>query len=63
MRSIGIETTFFYYVAALTFVAFVASILLPNLKRHGYLDGDGRIEENVAIGGTKVAEPIVRRAA
>jgi MHS family alpha-ketoglutarate permease-like MFS transporter len=62
MRSIGIETTFFSYVAALTFVAFVASILLPNLERHGYLDGDGRIEENVAPGLTKVSRPVGQRA-
>jgi MFS transporter, MHS family, dicarboxylic acid transporter PcaT len=62
MRSTGIETSFFYYVAALAFVAFVASILLPNLKRHGYLDGDGRIEENVAPGLTKVFDPIAHRA-
>jgi len=62
MRSTGIETSFFYYVAALAFVAFVASILLPNLKRHGYLDGDGRIEENVAPGLTKVLDPIAHRA-
>jgi MHS family alpha-ketoglutarate permease-like MFS transporter len=26
-------------------VAFVASLLMPNPKRHGYLDGDGTVEE------------------
>lgn len=62
MRSAGIETTFFYYVAILAGVGFIASLLLPNLKRHGYLDGDGRIEENVALGGTKTAEPLAQRA-
>lgn len=60
MRSTGIETSFFYYVAAL---AFVASLLLPNLKRHGYLNGDSLIEENVAFGLTKVQPTADRQAA
>ena len=63
LRSANIETWFFYYVAAFAGIAFIASLLLPNLKRHGYLDGDGRIEENVALGGTKMAEPTLRRIA
>ena len=48
-KNAGIETTFFWYVAAMLTVAFIASILMPNPKVHGYLDGDGTVEE--ALGG------------
>ena len=50
LRSTGRETTYFYYVAIVVFVSLIASLLLPNLRRHGYLDGDGRIEENIGFG-------------
>jgi len=49
MRSAGIEQNFFFYVSALAAVACVASWMLPNLRVHGYLDGDGRIEENIGL--------------
>ena len=41
----GMESTFFWYVAAMLAVAFAASLVMPNPKRHGYLDGDGSVEE------------------
>ncbi|GEP02105.1 MFS family transporter [Methylobacterium oxalidis] len=41
----GIEASFFWYVTAMLAIAFVASIIMPNPKRHGYLDGDGTVEE------------------
>ncbi|MGU3536960.1 MFS family transporter [Methylobacterium sp. A54F] len=41
----GIESTFFWYVTVMLSVAFVGSLLMPNPKRHGYLDGDGTVEE------------------
>ncbi len=41
----GMEPTFFWYVATMLAVAFVASLIMPNPKRHGYLDGDGTVEE------------------
>jgi len=25
----------------------VASLCMPDLKKHGYLDGDGKVEENI----------------
>ncbi|PZQ47614.1 MAG: alpha-ketoglutarate permease [Rhodovulum sulfidophilum] len=65
-KSSGIETWFFYYVPLLAFFAFLASWLLPNLGKHGYLDGDGRIEENIRLshaGRPEDPEPTERRAA
>ncbi|MFG1270693.1 MFS family transporter [Xanthobacter versatilis] len=52
LRSIGVEPYFFFYVAALAGIAFVASILMPDLRKHGYLDGDGAIEENTRLPGS-----------
>jgi MHS family dicarboxylic acid transporter PcaT-like MFS transporter len=49
LRSVGIESYFFLYVAGLAAIAFVASTLMPDLGRHGYLDGDGAIEENTGF--------------
>lgn len=44
-KDAGNETAFFWYVTALLAVAFVASLIMPNPKRHGYLDGEGTVEE------------------
>ena len=41
----GMETTFFWYVTVLLAIAFVASLIMPNPKVHGYLDGAGTVEE------------------
>jgi MFS transporter, MHS family, dicarboxylic acid transporter PcaT len=49
LRSVGIEPYFFFYVAALAALTFVASALMPDLGRHGYLDGNGAIEENTGF--------------
>lgn len=57
LRSTGRETTYFYYVPAIVFVGLIASFLLPNLRRHGYLDGDGRIEENIGFGKHRDDDP------
>ena len=32
-------------VTGLLGVAFIGSLIMPNPKRHGYLDGDGTVEE------------------
>ena len=48
LRSSGIEHYYYYYVAVMAALAFVASILMPDLRQHGYLDGDGRVEANVS---------------
>lgn len=49
LRAAGVEQYFFFYVAALAAVAFLASMLMPDLRKHGYLDGDGAIEENTSL--------------
>jgi len=49
LRSVGVETYFFFYVAGLTGIAFIASLLMPDLFRHGFLDGDGSVEENTGF--------------
>ncbi|AWN39440.1 MFS family transporter [Methylobacterium durans] len=41
----SIESSFFWYVTVMLAVAFVGSVIMPNPKRHGYLDGDGTVEE------------------
>ena len=51
LRSIGIESYFFFYVAGSSGIAFIASMLMPDLFRHGYLDGDGRAEEHTGLRG------------
>ncbi|SAL80225.1 major facilitator superfamily metabolite/H(+) symporter [Caballeronia arvi] len=49
LRSANVESTFFYYVAVLTGITFVASLLMPDLGKHGYLDGSGEIEANTGL--------------
>ncbi|MGN8063385.1 MFS family transporter [Ralstonia sp. 22111] len=46
LRSAHIESDFFVYVAALAAIGFLASLALPDLGRHGYLDGSGEVEGN-----------------
>jgi MHS family alpha-ketoglutarate permease-like MFS transporter len=47
MRQRGVDDAFFWYVGGINALAFLASVAMPNLRRHGYLDGDGKVEENV----------------
>ena len=44
-KEAGMESSFFWYVTILLAIAFVASLVMPNPKVHGYLDGDGTVEE------------------
>jgi len=53
-RAEGAEDYFFFYVAAVLCVTFIASMLMPNLTRHGYISGDGRVEENTGMPASKV---------
>jgi MHS family dicarboxylic acid transporter PcaT-like MFS transporter len=46
LRSSGAESWFYFYVAGLAAITFIASIAMPDLDRHGYLDGTGDIEGN-----------------
>src|SRR6201988_5396458 len=44
-KDVGMETTFFWYVTVMLAIAFVASLIMPSPKVHGYLDGAGTVEE------------------
>lgn len=43
-KGAGLESAFYYYVAAIVAVSFLGAILMPDLKARGYLDGDGSVE-------------------
>jgi MHS family alpha-ketoglutarate permease-like MFS transporter len=47
LRQVGQPEAFYYYVAAIAAMAFIASLCMPNLKKHGYLDGDGKVDQNI----------------
>ena len=42
-KSSGIETYFFWYVAFMLLIATVAVLAMPDLRRRGYLEGDGKM--------------------
>jgi MFS transporter, MHS family, alpha-ketoglutarate permease len=44
-KDVGMETTFFWYVTVMLAIAFAASLIMPNPKVHGFLDGAGTVEE------------------
>ncbi|GJE61153.1 MFS family transporter [Methylobacterium trifolii] len=44
-KDAGMESTFFWYVTVMLAIAFVASLIMPNPKVHGFLDGQGTVEE------------------
>ena len=48
-RSLGMEQYFYLYVAAIAAITLVSSLLMPDLSRHGYLDGDGKVEANIGV--------------
>ncbi len=54
-KDAGIESVFFWYVTVMLGIAFIASLIMPNPKVHGYLDGDGTVEE--ALGGSPEPKP------
>ncbi|MFP3994707.1 MFS family transporter [Pseudomonas capeferrum] len=58
-RAEGAEDYFFFYVAAVLCVTFIASMLMPNLTRHGYISGDGKVEENtgMSVSRMQTAQP------
>lgn len=45
-KQANMDEMFFFYVAGISAMAFIASLCMPNLKKHGYLDGDGKVEAN-----------------
>ena len=54
-KEAGIESTFFWYVTVMLAIAFIASLIMPNPKVHGYLDGAGTVEE--ALGASPRLAP------
>lgn len=44
-KSYGNESLFFYYVAAMASAAFLASLWMPDTRKYGYLDGNGRMKD------------------
>jgi MHS family alpha-ketoglutarate permease-like MFS transporter len=48
-RSMGLEQYFYVYVAVIGAVTLISALLMPDLGKHGYLDGDGKVEENIGV--------------
>ncbi|BAP45170.1 MFS family transporter [Pseudomonas sp. 21LCFQ02] len=48
-RSMGMEEHFYVYVSLIGAVTLISALLMPDLTKHGYLDGDGKVEENIGI--------------
>ena len=44
-------SNFFFYVAAVVTITFIAAMLMPNLSRYGYISGSGEIEERTGLKG------------
>lgn len=47
LRGAGVESIFYYYVAVMSATTLLAAVLMPDLRKHGYLDGSGAVEENI----------------
>ena len=43
LQVVGNETWFFWYVAAMAAVALAASLWMPDTRKYGYLEGNGRM--------------------
>ncbi|PWJ84318.1 MHS family alpha-ketoglutarate permease-like MFS transporter [Pseudaminobacter salicylatoxidans] len=43
-KSVGEESWFFWYVTAMMGVAFISALLMPDARRHGYLQGEGTVD-------------------
>jgi Na+/melibiose symporter-like transporter len=43
-KSAGREEWFAWYVTGMLCIGFVASLMMPDTRKHGYLEGDGRVE-------------------
>src|SRR5262249_2365974 len=44
LKSAGSESWFFWYVAGIVAIGLVASIMMPDTRKYGYLDGSGQVE-------------------
>ena len=46
LKSIGLETSFFWYVSAMCGIALIAAISMPDTRRHGHLtEGESKLLE------------------
>lgn len=43
LKSVGHETVFAWYVAAIVGIALIATLAMPDTRKHGYLEGDGKV--------------------
>ncbi|MFX8477661.1 hypothetical protein ABTL82_19520, partial [Acinetobacter baumannii] len=41
LKSINMETSFFWYVTVMMAIGFLISLIMPNAKKDGYLQGHG----------------------
>ena len=48
-RSMGREEVFYVYVAAIGAITLFSAWLMPDMGKHGYLDGDGKVEESIGL--------------
>jgi len=44
LKSAGLEPWFAWYVAVMAAIGLVASIIMPDTRKYGYLEGSGQIE-------------------
>jgi metabolite-proton symporter len=44
LKSAGHEPLFAWYVAAIVAIGFIASLIMPDTRKYGYLEGSGQIE-------------------
>ena len=44
LKSAAHEQWFFWYVAGMAAIAFAASLIMPDTRKYGYLEGTGQIE-------------------
>lgn len=57
-RSMGVEHYFYLYVAGIGSITLISAFLMPDLRKHGYLDGDGDVENNIGFkSGARSAKP------
>jgi MHS family alpha-ketoglutarate permease-like MFS transporter len=44
LKSSGLEPWFAWYIAGMLAIGLVASLIMPDTRRYGYLEGTGQIE-------------------
>jgi len=46
LKSAGLEPWFAWYVAAMLVIGLAASLIMPDTRRYGYLEGSGQVERS-----------------